>query len=44
MNCLPSLISGKKLKAALVDRGACGKKIAPQSNYCPNCGAKAKIN
>jgi lipid-A-disaccharide synthase-like uncharacterized protein len=41
---LRNIIIDKKYKAALVDCAGCGTKIAPQSNYCPNCGVKAKAN
>ena len=39
---LRNLVIHKKYKAAHVDCTGCGKKIAPQANYCSFCGAKAK--
>jgi lipid-A-disaccharide synthase-like uncharacterized protein len=39
---LRNLVIHKNYKAAQMDCACCGKKIAPQANFCPNCGAKAK--
>ena len=35
-----SLIIHRRHKAAHTICTGCGKKIPPQSNYCPNCGGK----
>ena len=35
-----NLMIHRRNKAARKDCNGCGEKIAPQSNYCPNCGAK----
>jgi len=35
-----SLMIHRQHKAAHADCTGCGKKIPPQSNYCPNCGVK----
>ncbi len=35
-----NLVIHKRHKAAHSDCTGCGKKIPPQSNYCPNCGVK----
>jgi len=35
-----SLIIHRRHKAAHTICEGCGKKIPPQSNYCPNCGVK----
>jgi lipid-A-disaccharide synthase-like uncharacterized protein len=35
-----NLIIHYRHKHAHTDCGGCGKKIPPQSNYCPNCGVK----
>ena len=36
-----SLMIHRRHKQAHLDCTGCGKKIPPQSNYCPNCGVKA---
>lgn len=36
-----NLIIHYRHKSAQVDCAGCGEKIPPQSNFCPNCGAKA---
>jgi lipid-A-disaccharide synthase-like uncharacterized protein len=35
-----NLIIHRRNKAAHTDCAGCGKKIPPQSNFCPNCGVK----
>ena len=35
-----SLVIHRRHKAAHTICTGCGKKIPPQSNYCPNCGGK----
>jgi len=35
-----SLMIHRQHKAAHTNCAGCGKKIPPQSNYCPNCGGK----
>lgn len=35
-----NLMIHKKHKAAYTNCASCGKKIPPQSNFCPNCGGK----
>ncbi len=35
-----SLMIHRQHKAAHTSCAGCGKKIPPQSNYCPNCGGK----
>ena len=35
-----SLMIHRQHKAAHTNCSGCGKKIPPQSNYCPNCGGK----
>ena len=35
-----SLMIHRQHKAAHTNCDGCGKKIPPQSNYCPNCGGK----
>jgi len=38
-----NIIIHRRHKAAHLDCGSCGKKIPPQSNYCPNCGGKVTV-
>ena len=38
-----NLIIHRRHKAAHRDCATCGKKIPPQSNYCPNCGGKVTV-
>ncbi len=35
-----NLIIHYRYQKAYTDCAGCGKKIPPQSNYCPNCGVK----
>jgi len=35
-----NLIIHRRHKEAHTDCAGCGEKIPPQSNFCPNCGAK----
>ena len=35
-----NLVIHRRNKAARTECGGCGQKNAPQSNFCPNCGAK----
>lgn len=35
-----NLVIHRRNQAARLDCGGCGEKNAPQSNFCPNCGAK----
>ena len=35
-----NLIIHRRHKKAHTDCAGCGKKIPPQSNFCPNCGVK----
>ena len=35
-----NLMIHRRNKAAQADCAGCGKKIPPQSNFCPNCGVK----
>lgn len=37
-----SLMIHRQHKAAHTICAGCGKKIPPQSNYCPNCGGKVR--
>jgi len=38
-----NLIIHYRHTASFQDCGMCGKKIPPQSNYCPNCGGKCLV-
>jgi len=38
-----NIIIYRRHKAAHADCTGCGKKIPPQSNYCPNCGGKVTV-
>ncbi|HEX7618240.1 MAG TPA: lipid-A-disaccharide synthase N-terminal domain-containing protein, partial [Verrucomicrobiae bacterium] len=35
-----NLIIHRRNKAAQLVCAGCGKKVPPQSNFCPNCGVK----
>ena len=38
-----NIIIHRRHKAAHLDCASCGKKVPPQSNYCPNCGGKVTV-